>query len=153
MAKKKAMSRRSFLDNLLILSGAGVVGAAGYPVAKFILPPEQSEPDNLSTTAINVGELAKGEYRIFEFNRKPAIVVRTGADANAPESYRALSAVCTHLQCTVQYRQEIGHIYCACHNGHFNLQGKVLSGPPPKPLPTYKVDIRNEKVIVSVESA
>jgi cytochrome b6-f complex iron-sulfur subunit len=153
MEKKDSISRRTFLDNLLLVTGVGVVGAAGYPVAKFILPPEQSEPDNLSTTASNVGDLAKGDFKIFEFNRKPAIIVRTGSDAKAPESYHALSAVCPHLQCTVQYQPESGQILCACHNGHFNLQGKVLSGPPPKPLPSFKVDIRNDKIIVSVESA
>jgi Rieske Fe-S protein len=153
MSIKGMVTRRSFIDNVVTTTGLCALGAIGYPIVKFVIPPEQTEPANLSKTAFEIGELAKGEYKIFEFNRKPAIVIRTGSDANSPESYRALSAVCPHLQCTVQYEKDSGQIYCACHNGRFNISGKVISGPPPAPLKTFSVDIRNEKLIVSVENA
>ncbi|MDP8208962.1 MAG: Rieske 2Fe-2S domain-containing protein [Candidatus Electryonea clarkiae] len=113
MSKKEndGISRRKFLDGLLVVTGADVVGLAGYPVLKFVIPPEQAEPDNLSTTAIETGELSQGEFKIFEFNRKPAILIRTGAGKDDAESYKALTAVCTHLQCTVQYEQDTGQIW------------------------------------------
>ncbi|GBE29658.1 MAG TPA: ubiquinol-cytochrome c reductase iron-sulfur subunit [Bacteroidetes bacterium] len=153
MDQKENVTRRSFIDKLVLASGIGALGVIGYPITKFVIPPEQAEPDNLSKTVGDIGEIGKGEYRIFEFNRKPAIVIRTGSDAQSPNSYHALSAVCTHLQCTVQYEKASGQIYCACHNGRFNLAGKVLSGPPPAPLKTFTVDVRNNKLIISVESA
>ncbi len=151
--EEKKLTRRSFVDYLLWVTGAGVLGTIAYPVLKFILPPPQSEPNNLTMTVMEVGALARGAFKIFEFNRKPAIIIRTGVDANAPESYHALSAVCTHLHCTVQYENASGQIFCACHNGRFNLQGQVLSGPPPSALPVYRVEIQKGKIIVAVQGA
>jgi Rieske Fe-S protein len=62
---------------------------------------------------------------------------------------RAFSAVCTHLNCTVQYRADIGHIWCACHNGHFDLSGQNISGPPPRPLDAFVVNVRGTQIVVS----
>jgi len=44
------------------------------------------------------------------------------------------SAVCTHLGCIVQWQKERGQFLCPCHAGLFGIDGRVLSGPPPKPL-------------------
>ena len=51
--------------------------------------------------------------------------------------------------CTVQYDQEASVIWCACHNGKFDLNGRVISGPPPRPLEPYQVNVRGDEVIVS----
>jgi cytochrome b6-f complex iron-sulfur subunit len=61
----------------------------------------------------------------------------------------ALSAVCTHLTCTVRFDSETGTLFCPCHNGRFDLGGNVLSGPPPRPLETYAVAVSGADVIVS----
>ena len=61
---------------------------------------------------------------------------------------RAVSAVCTHLNCTVQYRADLAEIWCACHNGHFDLNGTNVAGPPPKPLERYDVKVRGDKIVV-----
>jgi Rieske Fe-S protein len=74
---------------------------------------------------------------------KPVVVVRTSA------GFRAFSAVCTHLNCTVQYRPDFQNIWCACHNGVYDLQGKNISGPPPRPLEAYKVDISGDDLYVT----
>jgi Rieske Fe-S protein len=68
-------------------------------------------------------------------------------------SYVAFTAVCTHLNCTVQYRDDLKEIWCACHNGHFDLNGQVISGPPPRPLKEYRVAIKGEEIFVSTEEA
>jgi Rieske Fe-S protein len=57
---------------------------------------------------------------------------------------RAFNAVCTHLNCTVQYRADTSQIWCACHNGIYDLGGNVVSGPPPRPLEPYVVNLRGE---------
>jgi Rieske Fe-S protein len=62
---------------------------------------------------------------------------------------RAFSAVCTHLSCIVQYRPDLTQIWCACHNGHYDLNGKNIAGPPPKPLEEYAVNVRGDKIVVS----
>ena len=74
----------------------------------------------------------------------PAIIIRTAAG-----EYRAFSAVCTHLSCTVQYRSDLQHIWCACHNGHYDLFGRNVAGPPPRPLEPYDVNVRDDEIVVS----
>jgi Rieske Fe-S protein len=63
--------------------------------------------------------------------------------------WRAFSAVCTHLSCIVQYDASRGLIWCACHNGQYDLSGKVIAGPPPAPLKEYAVHLRGEDVVIS----
>ncbi len=77
---------------------------------------------------------------------RPGIIVR-----KRDGSFIALSATCTHLGCIVQYRADLEHIWCACHNGHFDLSGKVLSGPPPSPLQEFKVKIIGNEIYVVKE--
>ena len=61
---------------------------------------------------------------------------------------RALTAKCTHLDCTVQYRAERSDIWCACHNGTYDLKGQNVSGPPPRPLAPLEVITRGEKIVL-----
>jgi Rieske Fe-S protein len=95
-------------------------------------------------TAAQVGELRPNTARIFRFGNRPGLLL-LGAD----NTYRALSATCTHLDCTVQYRAEQHDIWCACHNGVYDLTGRNVSGPPPRPLQLYDVHVRGNEVIVS----
>jgi Rieske Fe-S protein len=137
------MTRRSFVDYFL---GGGVfalLGSIFFPVLKYIMPPPIPQAVQNDVVAGKVGELAPNAGKVFRFGNKPGILVRT------PEGdYRAFSAVCTHLQCTVQYRDDFKHIWCACHNGHFDLTGRNIEGPPPRPLEEYRVEIRGEEVVV-----
>jgi nitrite reductase/ring-hydroxylating ferredoxin subunit len=91
-----------------------------------------------------VDELAPNTGKIFKFGSRPGLLIRL-----ASGEYRAFSAVCSHLQCTAQYRGDLSQIWCACHNGRYNLNGEVLSGPPPAPLEAYKVTIREDEIVVS----
>jgi cytochrome b6-f complex iron-sulfur subunit len=67
----------------------------------------------------------------------------------ASGEFRAFEAVCTHLDCTVQFKKDLGVIWCACHNGKYDLNGRNISGPPPRPLNPYKVIVQGEEVFVS----
>jgi Rieske Fe-S protein len=49
----------------------------------------------------------------------------------------------------VQYRDEKQEIWCACHNGVYDLNGKNVSGPPPRPLEEYKVNVKGDQLVVS----
>jgi Rieske Fe-S protein len=53
------------------------------------------------------------------------------------------------LNCTVQFNESKQLIWCACHNGYYDLNGHVVSGPPPRPLEEYVVHIKAEEVIIS----
>jgi Rieske Fe-S protein len=62
---------------------------------------------------------------------------------------RAMAATCTHLGCIVQYRQDLGQVWCACHNGHFDLNGRNIAGPPPAPLEAYVVRESGDQIVVT----
>ncbi|MBI1739060.1 MAG: ubiquinol-cytochrome c reductase iron-sulfur subunit [Acidobacteria bacterium] len=131
------------------LVGSGVMASFVsfvYPILSFVLPPQSGELD-ADTVAAKVNELAANSAKIFRMGNRPGILVRT-----ADGDYRAFSAVCTHLNCTVQYRQREHDIWCACHNGVYNLQGAVVSGPPPKPLEQFEVHARGQDLVVTRES-
>jgi Rieske Fe-S protein len=96
------------------------------------------------TLLVKADEVKPNTGQIFKFGSKPAILVRSGSG-----ELKAFSAVCTHLNCTVQYRSDLGEIWCACHNGHFDLNGKNVSGPPPRPLEPYVVNVRGTQIVVS----
>jgi Rieske Fe-S protein len=69
----------------------------------------------------------------------PAAGTRILVFRDQKHALRALDARCTHEGCTVQYLAAQADIWCACHNGRFDVEGRVLSGPPPRPLPSYAI--------------
>lgn len=136
--------RRSFL-NYLLGTGIGATAlAVFYPILKFITPPEVIEAAQNSVTAGKVGELALNSGKIFKFGNKPGILIRS-----ASGEFKAFSAICTHLDCIVQYEPDKKQIWCACHNGLYNLNGQNIGGPPPRPLEEYVVNTRGEEIVVS----
>ena len=138
-------SRRGFV-NLLMGSGFGAMAVwMLYPVVRFLIPPKGGEPTIASVTLPwKPAEVKTNSGRIFKFGSQPGILVKTPAG-----EMRAFAATCTHLNCTVQYREEKQDIWCACHNGIYDLNGKNVSGPPPRPLEGYKVNVKGDQVIVS----
>ena len=49
-------------------------------------------------------------------------------------SFTIFDATCTHLGCSVRWKEEDNHFACPCHAGIFSREGEVLDGPPPRPL-------------------
>lgn len=142
------VERRTFLDAVL---GFGIVSSAAailYPVWRFLIPPASGEPATASAVAARLAEVQPNTGILFRFGSTPGLLVR---DPNG--ELRAFSAVCTHLDCTVQYAADTSQIWCACHNGFYDLAGNVVSGPPPRPLEQFAVDVRGEpgeeEVVVS----
>ena len=137
-------SRRRFLDYLLGTSTVATLGAIVYPIIRFMSPPQVIESTESSVVAAKLNEVPLNSGKIFKFGSKPGILVRTDSG-----ELKAFSAVCTHLDCIVQYQPETKHIWCACHNGHYNLNGKNVGGPPPRPLEEFKVNTRGDEIVVS----
>ncbi len=140
-----ANSRRSFV-NLLLGSGFGALMVSVlYPVVRYLIPPASGEPSTATVTLPwKPSEIRVNTGRIFKFGTQPGILVKTPAG-----ELRAFSAVCTHLNCTVQYREERQDIWCACHNGVYDLNGKNISGPPPRPLEPYRAIVKGDQIVVS----
>jgi cytochrome b6-f complex iron-sulfur subunit len=147
--QRGGVTRKRFIDWMLGTSIGGFVLAILYPVVRYWIPPELAESAvNSVTLSIKPTDVAANTGRIFKFGDKPGILIKTPSG-----QLRAFTAVCTHLGCTVQYRADLKQIWCACHNGHYNLNGKNVSGPPPKPLTEYAVNVRGDQIVVSVEKA
>jgi len=131
--------------NLLLGTSLGALFiSVFYPIVKYLIPPKLAEPTTFSVTVPWKGsELKANSGRIFRFGSRPGLLVKTPAG-----ELRAFSAICTHLDCTVQYREDRQDIYCACHNGVYDLSGKNISGPPPRPLDPLKLNVRGDQIIV-----
>jgi len=115
-----------------------------YPAFRFMNPPAVPEAVVNEAAAGKVKDLKPNSGHIVKFGSKPVLLIRV-SDAE----WRAYSAICTHLNCTVQYRNDSHQIWCACHNGFYDLNGHVVSGPPPRPLEEYAVRVRGEDVVIS----
>lgn len=137
-------SRRKFLNGLLGIFSLGGLGALVYPVVRFLSPVPRKEQAVDSVVAAQVGDLKPNSGMLFKFGTKPGILVMTPAG-----EYRAFNAICTHLGCTVQYNEKDTQIWCACHNGFYDLNGNVVAGPPPRALEEYDVVIQKKDIIVA----
>jgi Rieske Fe-S protein len=121
-------------DFLKIVLGGGVVAWLGtviYPLVSYLRPPQQAEVEVKSVKAGPVSAIEKDSGTIVRFGSK------------------AFSATCTHLDCTVQYRKDMGMIWCACHNGRYDLSGRNIAGPPPRPLEEYRVTVQEGEIHIS----
>ncbi len=67
---------------------------------------------------------------------------------NNNDQIQAFSLTCPHLGCQVRWKKEERKFICPCHNGIFRANGEVESGPPPKPLAQYPVDIEGNMVFI-----
>ena len=113
--------------------------AIAYPVARFWFRRRAASRPRRAPSPAASAALGSNSAAIFKFGSKPGIVVRT-----AEGEIRAFSAVCTHLDCTVQFKADTSQLWCACHNGTYDLGGDVVSGPPPRGLEKFVVNLRGE---------
>jgi Rieske Fe-S protein len=140
-----SFGRRRLLNGLLGASAFTWLGSVIYPVVRYLFPPAGQEIKEQSVKLGMVGDYAKDSGTLFRLGNKPGILLRTSGG-----EFRAFIAICTHLDCTVQFKQDEGVIWCACHNGRYNLQGTNISGPPPRPLTPLVVSLKGDEVHVSL---
>lgn len=140
-------SRRDFLKYLLGLGAAGFGIMTVYPVFSFLKPPKQREIEVSSVSAGPADGFNTGDSKIIRFGKEPVIIIK-----DEENNFKAFSATCTHLDCTVQYKKEEKIIWCACHNGKYDLQGRNIAGPPPRPLDKYIVTLKDNELLVTKKS-
>lgn len=140
-------SRRAFIDWILGIGTIGWAASILYPLLQYLVPPRIPEAKVKSLRLGKTGEFPPGSSKIVKFGTTPALVLRMESG-----DFRAFSAVCTHLNCTVQYKEDWKLIWCACHNGRYDLNGANVSGPPPRPLEPFKVIVQNDEVFLTREA-
>lgn len=129
-------TRRDFYKlskSFLTVTGLAVIFG---PIIAYFYPSKLEETPSDPVLVCPENELPQGESKTIRFGRYPAIVI------NTTEGLRAYSAVCTHFACIVKWNLERYEIECPCHEGYFDpYNGEVISGPPPTPLVSLKVDV------------
>lgn len=144
MAVDQKGSRRSFLTRLIVAWSSFVVIPISYVISQFIIPPRNLEREASRFVLGKIGEMPTEGAKLFKVKKKPLMVVRTQGG-----HLKALSAVCTHLGCIIEYRPEMKSFHCNCHESVFDLDGKNISGPAPNPLPPFLLEINGEDVVVT----
>ena len=132
-------SRRTLLKGLLGFIGALGLGGLAYGICRFLAP-------NAGASApleIPLADLSPRAAYPFQYGSSPGLLLR-GEEGTV----RAFSLVCTHLACTVSWNPEKRNFFCPCHEGLFDAEGRVISGPPPAPLERFKVEVKGDKVVV-----
>ena len=133
---KHPVPRRRVLHWFLGTSLGALFASVAYPVLRFVNPPEVPEA---ATHQIDIGreddpEFFSPGFKIVRFGAEPVIVIRVGE-----ADFRAFAATCTHLDCIVEYRPGERKLWCNCHDGQYDLDGRNIAGPPPRPLERYTV--------------
>ena len=135
------ISRRKF-SKLLTFGGLAAICGAVWLILRNRPGGGTGYPERVIA---RVGEIPVGGVKIFSYptDEKPNILIRTAAD-----TYVAYSRLCTHLACPVFYRPESDELVCPCHQGFFSVvDGSVLAGPPPKPLPCILLERRGAEIV------
>lgn len=134
------VTRREFTKSLCLVSCAAfaangaLVGLGALDRARAAVPVEpRAIPGAMG--------LEVGKSLVFEFGGQPCLLVRVDA-----ERFAAFGQKCTHLGCPVVYQAPKKELYCPCHEGYFDMEGKVLAGPPPRPLPRVTLERKGEEL-------
>jgi cytochrome b6-f complex iron-sulfur subunit len=143
----ETVTRRFFM------TAAGAAGllytaALAYPIYRYLASPEEMALNATAVTEVTLKDaqkLAPGSVLMFKFGTAPAMLIH-----HEDGRWISLTAVCTHLGCTVQYEPQADRIHCACHGGVYDpYTGANVSGPPPRPLKLFKVAVSDAGVQVS----
>jgi len=144
-SKPKA-TRRRFLDFLLGTSVLACLGSILYPAIRYLKPlPRAGAVGPTRLTREELDKLDKERFVIVAVSGKRVLVF-----LNPAQEIVALDAKCTHEGCTVQYLPSETVIWCACHNARYDLDGRVVSGPAPRPLPKYAAERQEDGGILIV---
>jgi len=133
--------RRGFLE-WIVAAGSALVGIAlAVPALAYLWPATRGGPRR-NVLVQGAEALAVGGSISVQVAGRAVLVVRHAA------GFRAFSAVCTHLGCLVKWNEARNAFLCPCHAGVYDADGRVVSGPPPAPLPEYEVVLAGKKVYV-----
>jgi Rieske Fe-S protein len=139
-AEERYVTRRQFGKFLVLTSLAMLAGNVWILVRSFWRRGETPNPQAIARG----GELAVGAVKLFRYPgpNDPCLLIRTGEEA-----YVAYSQKCTHLSCAVYPAGDGKRLECPCHNGYFSVEdGRVLQGPPPRPLPRIVLERRGDEL-------
>ncbi|MBT5877119.1 MAG: ubiquinol-cytochrome c reductase iron-sulfur subunit [Candidatus Latescibacteria bacterium] len=132
--------RRGFIGKCLGFLGSLSFLTVLYPLIRYLEPPPEAR--GVSKVELDLADLPSGAARLVTYRGRPALVV------NGENGIVAFNGVCSHLGCAVKWVMRDQEFACPCHGGRFDLQGRVIGGPPPEPLVPIAVSIHGDKVVL-----
>ena len=135
------MKRRGFLKLLTSVLGLSALSAFAYPFFRFLLPVESLA--RAKSVTLPKSEVPVNATKDLMIGPTPVIIINA-----RDKGFLAFSKVCTHLGCLVKYDKEQQIFICPCHAGVFDLEGNVISGPPPRPLPKFSVRVEGNNLVI-----
>ncbi len=142
------------------ITGQGLGGLAGLavllPTIGFALAPIFEQGEERWEPVGKLKDFDKVTYRPVVFTEtrgvgdvgKTTAYVRNGDPKldEDPDQYLAISTRCAHLGCPVRFFEAAGNFICPCHGGVYDFQGKVIGGPPVRPLDRFQTRVRGGQV-------
>ena len=142
------IARRRFLCGLLGGGTAALGATVATPAICYVGNLRRQPPPRRLELAAADFELPPGSGKLVMYGPIPALLIRTPS----PEGrLKAFVATCTHFDCTVSYQAGENRIFCACHEGYYDIDGRVLAGPPPRPLREFYTRQADGKLILALE--
>jgi cytochrome b6-f complex iron-sulfur subunit len=145
----RGTSRRRFVDLLLGASALAWIASVAYPVIRYLKPLPQTGPTGPThLTRDEAAKLEQNKFVIVPVSGQRVIVLQS------QDQLFAFGAKCTHEGCTITYLPGQSVMWCPCHDGRFDMNGRVLSGPPPQPLTKYVAQRQPDgSIIISEQHA
>ncbi len=128
--EKPDVSRREFFGRIGVSACAVAAVGSSVVTLDYLKPKVLFEPST-SFIAGTPLDFSDGVVR-FQKEKKAYVIGKSGG-------VYALSAVCTHLGCITRFKSDERVIACPCHGSRFDLEGNVIHGPAPRPLPWLDV--------------
>jgi menaquinol-cytochrome c reductase iron-sulfur subunit len=154
----ESMTRRTVFSLGVQAAGGVAVAAVALPVVGFALAPIFDRPDEVWRGVGPIDDYDEETYRqavITEVNGigdsgKTTVYIRRGSPAldEDPEEFIAISTRCAHLGCPVRFVQAAGNFICPCHGGVYDFEGKVIGGPPVRPLDRFQTRVNGDTLEV-----
>ncbi len=150
------LSRGGFVKGVIAAVGTFIGAGLGIPAIGFLISPGLNVQE--SEKWIRLGPLSNYEIgvpKLFNFNisqvngwEKTVLSFGAYVIRKSESDVLVLSNICTHLACRVSWHTDIQHYVSPCHNGHFDMDGVVLSGPPPRPLDEFQTKTEDGNLFI-----
>ena len=160
MADEEGIRRRKFMEMGIFVFGGAIVAVSGSALARFAIGPSLDEQEE-KWIEIDEAEIVDEDEGmsalVVEFDVKDGYMVSQErvlvyAKKTKKGEIIAMNATCTHLACIVSWNEEEKKFFCPCHNGIYDSNGMVVSGPPPYPLRRHKTKVEDGQLYVSTQT-
>lgn len=156
MTKESPIDRRAFLTVSTFAIGGFICVGIGAPAIPYIIGPSLKRSENQDFVRLGpVSKVELGTPTLFKVRvtKQAGWIVEEEqisifALTDNGRDFICMSNICTHLGCRVRWIPDREQFLSPCHNGIFDKEGYVVSGPPPRPLDRYEVKVEDDQIYI-----